>query len=273
MFCEIEGIPVHYEIYGDGKPVLMIHGYGVDRHLMKGCMEPIFKNRPGWKRIYFDLPGMGETKSDPRVKNSDIMLDIVLKFIDRIIPGQNFLVAGESYGGYLSRGLVYKSMDRIGGLLLICPLIEPLRIHRDLPQRTVLVRDTELIADMDPLEAKEFCAMAVVQSPGIFEKFKRDVMPGIISADEDFLAFFQKQGYGFSFDVDRISRPFEKPALILMGRQDSAVGYRNGWKIIENYPRGTFAVLDRAGHNLQIEQQRLFEELVNEWLDRVDEQG
>jgi len=30
-------------------------------------------------------------------------------------------------------------------------------------------------------------------------------------------------------------------------------------------------VLDRAGHNLQIEQEDLFNALVNEWLDRVED--
>ena len=41
--------------------------------------------------------------------------------------------------------------------------------------------------------------------------------------------------------------------------------------VLGNYPRGTFAVLDRAGHNLQIEQETGFNALVNEWLDRVEE--
>lgn len=37
----------------------------------------------------------------------------------------------------------------------------------------------------------------------------------------------------------------------------------------EGYPRCTFAVLDMAGHAMQIEQDRLFGALVHEWLDRV----
>jgi pimeloyl-ACP methyl ester carboxylesterase len=37
------------------------------------------------------------------------------------------------------------------------------------------------------------------------------------------------------------------------------------------YPRGSYVVLDRAGHNLQIEQPIVFNALVNEWLDRVEE--
>lgn len=49
------------------------------------------------------------------------------------------------------------------------------------------------------------------------------------------------------------------------------VGYRNAWEILENYPRGTFAVLDRSGHFLEVEQEGLFQSLAGEWLDRVDE--
>ena len=38
-----------------------------------------------------------------------------------------------------------------------------------------------------------------------------------------------------------------------------------------SFPRGTFAVLDRAGHLLDFEQPVLQKALINEWLDRVEE--
>jgi pimeloyl-ACP methyl ester carboxylesterase len=44
----------------------------------------------------------------------------------------------------------------------------------------------------------------------------------------------------------------------------------NAWKIIENYPRSTFVILDEAGHSLQIEKANLFMSLVNDWLDRTE---
>jgi pimeloyl-ACP methyl ester carboxylesterase len=59
---------------------------------------------------------------------------------------------------------------------------------------------------------------------------------------------------------------------MIMGRQDSAVGYRDHWQLIENFPRASFVILDKAGHNLQIEQEKLFRELVKEWLSRVSEE-
>ena len=37
------------------------------------------------------------------------------------------------------------------------------------------------------------------------------------------------------------------------------------------FPRATFAVLDRAGHMLGFEQPVLLHALLNEWLDRVEE--
>lgn len=37
-----------------------------------------------------------------------------------------------------------------------------------------------------------------------------------------------------------------------------------------DYPRVTFAVLDMAGHNLQIEQPDVFNSLVHNWLNRLE---
>jgi pimeloyl-ACP methyl ester carboxylesterase len=38
---------------------------------------------------------------------------------------------------------------------------------------------------------------------------------------------------------------------------------------LDNYPRASYVVLDKAGHNLQIYQEKLFGGIVNEWIDRV----
>lgn len=68
-------------------------------------------------------------------------------------------------------------------------------------------------------------------------------------------------------------KKYEKPVLLLAGRQDISVGYRDIIEIIEDYPRATLAVLDMAGHNLQIEQPELFESLVGEWITRTKQQN
>jgi pimeloyl-ACP methyl ester carboxylesterase len=85
MECKIKNILVNYEIIGEGKPIVMIHGYYADNRVMAGCMEPIFSAKDGYKRIYIDLPGMGKSESPEWITNSDTMLDIVIEFIEKII--------------------------------------------------------------------------------------------------------------------------------------------------------------------------------------------
>ena len=130
-YVEVDGVPVHYVEHGPAGPgvgtVVLVHGFPVDHRIMTGAFEPVFTGRPGWRRLYVDLPGMGRT-----------------------------------------------------------------------------------------------------------------VAPDVASTD----------------DVFRILR-----------------GTVEAWDLVERYPRATFAVLDRAGHGLDVEQRGLFEALVGEWLDRVEEAG
>jgi pimeloyl-ACP methyl ester carboxylesterase len=97
-------------------------------------------------------------------------------------------------------------------------------------------------------------------------------MPVVQMADHAFLERLDKTP-DFSFDVDTLAEPLAGPTLILTGRQDHACGYRDAWDLLENYPRATFAVLDRAGHLLGLAQQELASALTREWLDRVEEWG
>lgn len=270
MKCKIKDISINYEIIGEGKPVVMIHGYYPDHRLMTGCMEPVFSAKENYKRIYIDLPGMGKSESAEWITNSDIMLDIVIDFIEKVIPNENFLLVGESYGGYLSRGIMYKMPEWIDGVALICPLIIPEYSKRNVPDHLVLVKDSTLLSKLTSEEAEDFNSSTVVQSERIYERYKNEIMSGVEMANGEFLQSLMKNGYGFSFNIDNVDKKFDKPVLMLLGRQDSCVGYKDAWNILENFPRATFAILDKAGHNLQIEQEELFNSLINEWIIRAN---
>jgi len=271
MECKLKNIKIYYEIIGNGKPILMIHGFAPDHRLMKGCMETIFENRGNYKRIYFDLPGMGKTIAPQWLNNSDQMLDIVLEFIDKIIPEQKFLIASESYGCYLARGVLLKKFSQIEGILFICPLIIPLPEKRDLPKKIKVIRkDPEFISSLNTLDAQELEEALVIKNRDVWERYKEEVYSGLKIVDQDFMNRVFPANYEFSFEVDNLLQLYDKPTLFLLGKQDITVGYRDAWKIIENYPRATFVILDEAGHNLQIEKTNLFTSLVNDWLDRIE---
>ena len=267
MECDLGKIVVHYETFGKGIPIIMLHGWYLDHRSMVADLEPVFKNRRGWKRIYLDLPGMGRTPEMGWIANNDNMLAVVQDFIENVIPRQRFVVTGYSYGGYLARGIVYHMSAMIDGVLLIAPIITPSQLSPS--TKLILVKDETPASELTMEESSIF-DLAVVQSREALDYLRTHVLPATRITD---LEFVKKLTEKFSFDVDALPEPFDKPTLILIGRQDSYVGYRESWSIIENYPRATFAILDRSGHFLGRpgEQEQLFLALINEWLDRVKE--
>lgn len=105
----------------------------------------------------------------------------------------------------------------------------------------------------------------------INQRIKKEVKKAMENTDFSFLEKITKEGQKISTNIDNLKTPFEKPTLILTGRQDKEVGYKDTFNILNNYPRATFCVLDKAGHNLQIEQEKIFNQLVREWIYRLEE--
>jgi len=81
MFHSIGSGGMHFEVRGEGRPILMLHGFRLDSAVMRGCMEPLFEYRKGWKRIYVDLPGMGLSPRIEGLNDSDEMLTGLARFV------------------------------------------------------------------------------------------------------------------------------------------------------------------------------------------------
>jgi pimeloyl-ACP methyl ester carboxylesterase len=47
-------------------------------------------------------------------------------------------------------------------------------------------------------------------------------------------------------------------------------GYADAWPLLADYPRATYVVLDRAGHDLPVDDQGLYQALVGDWLTRME---
>lgn len=270
-------MPMHFVTHGTGTPVLAIHGWTPDHRLMTGFMEPFFARRAAarsdsrsYRRLYPDLPGMGQTEITEKYQGSDDMLDALQGFVDHLIGDAPFIVVGESYGGYLARAVANSRPGQVLGLGLVCPIGKHARhSERTLPPHTVIAADPVFMAGLPKADAASYGELAVVQSPETFRRFREEIAPGLALADDEGLARVARH-YELS-TAPESGEPFERPSLIVTGRQDDNTGYADVYALLEHYPRATFAVLDRAGHNLQLEQPVLLDAFLDEWLDRVEE--
>ncbi len=148
------------------------------------------------------------------------------------------------------------------------PVINADGEKREVPPHVTLVTDPLLVAGLEPAEKESFFQIAVVQSRKVLDYVMTNLSNAGGLFDDAFLSKIVDHpgNNNFSFAVDALPKPFPAPTLIVAGRQDSAAGYRDAWNILENYPRGTFAILDRMGHLMGAEQEALFLALAGEWL-------
>jgi pimeloyl-ACP methyl ester carboxylesterase len=272
MECSLENITVHYEVFGEGRPIIILPGWGMSILQIAHDTEPYFQGRAGWKRIYIDPPGHGKTPGKGWITDQDKILDVILACIDKLTAGQRFNMIGVSLGAYLARGVLRSRAELVDGIAMIVPIIMAEDKKRTLPPYKVLVEDPAVMAELTPEEV-DFFGMSIVHTRKWLDTLRASPqVPEDESGDFEFLGRIREQpeNYAFSFNVDDVSEPFPRPSLIITGRQDAMAGYRDSWNIVENYPRATYVVLDRAGHFME-ESASLVKVLMNDWLDRVEE--
>lgn len=261
---------------GSGRDIIFLHGWSMDHRDEFRVHEPIFARRPGWRRHYIDLPGMGRSPADPRIENLDDMLDAVLAWIEATLGDRPIVLAGTSAGALLALGALLRPRIRVDGILLRAPLIEPDDDRRDVEAPHPVIVDPALTRTLSDAE-RQMMGPLMIQTPAYLAamraKMREAVLPAIAAADTAFLSPIRadKTRYRLrDFSVDALPS-FDRPSLILTGRLDASVGYRDAWRLMPHMPRATFATLDRAEHGLPIDQQPLFAALVGDWLDRLAE--
>jgi pimeloyl-ACP methyl ester carboxylesterase len=250
---------VHSMAHGAGRPVLVLHGAGVDHREPEACFEPVFADVAGFRRIYPDLPGMGRTPAPDGVRSAEDVLDSLLDFATEVTEGAAHLLIGHSAGAYYAQAMAGRMPGQVAGLALVCPLLPGLR---DVPEHRVVVGSGEIGDDV-------FRSYFVVQTPEMLERYERYVAPAAALVDQ---AALERIGERWELAPDR-GPAYAGPTLVVAGRLDSTVGYAAAADLLDHYPHASLAVVDEAGHALPHERPDLLRALVNDWLARVERRG
>lgn len=239
----------------------------MDHRLLLG-LDPVFAAAGQWRRVYLDLPGMGQSAAGPEIGSSDAVAEAVVAFVRETFGREKFAVLGNSFGGLIARHLVAEFGDQVLGLALLCPVAVPEHGSRNVPERTVLHRDPVLLGLLEPDEASEYDAMAVIQSPENWARFRDAVLPGLRAFDPAAIERISGS-YALSVEPETRTSSFHGPTVIITGQQDHVVGFRDQAALADHYLQATMTVLDRAGHNAHLDQPELTAVLLSEWLARI----
>ena len=250
------------ESHGDGFPLLVLHWFSVDRTVTAAAMEPALADQHGWRRVYVDLPGCGN--SPPGPENSDGVLAAVDEFVEDSFGAEPFLLAGFSYGGYIATGLARRRRDQIAGLLLTCSGVKIRPEDRTLPGRPPDAPEDGWLADVPP-RLHSHLTVALGRRTRHVATRVADMITAS-NADEDYLARLRSTGYPLS--DEGIATDYPGPACIITGREDRVGGYEDQFRSLTAFPNAAFAVVAQAGHWLPFEQPESFRALVHDWLRR-----
>ncbi|MBM0276097.1 alpha/beta fold hydrolase [Micromonospora tarensis] len=249
---------------GDGPEVVCLPMFSMTRVATAAAFGPAFAGTDA-RPTYLDLPGHGDSPATGPA-TSQAVLESVCGWLDHHAQAP-VLLAGASYGAYLAAGIARQRPELVRGLLLVCPGITIAHDSRDLPDAPPLDAPTGwLDAAPDALRAHLDAAVGH-RTPGVVATVLAALGSG--GAGD---ATFQEElrtGPGYALPDENVDVVFDGPVSVITGRQDGIVGYADQFRAMRRYPRGTYSVLDGAGHYLPFEQPALLRSLTQDWLLRA----
>ncbi|WP_380285959.1 alpha/beta fold hydrolase [Kitasatospora purpeofusca] len=260
------GPAIHHTAFGDGTPIVLIHGYTVDHRVLLP-LEAAFADRPGWRRLYLDLPGHGASPRLPGTTSATALTEAVCGWIEDQVGRQPFAVVGQSFGGQPARAVTARFGEQVLGSALLVPVVR-WGAERALPEESVVERDDDLLARLPAADRELFRYVMARHTEPSWELFERYVRPGWQAHDQAAAAELETDFLLPHWPEHRAPQ-HRGHHLLVTTRQDALVGWRDQLALLDHYPRMAATVLDGAGHNPQIEAAEAVRAPFGHWLDRL----
>ena len=146
MKKNIRGVSVNYIQYGEGKDILLLHGWGQNIEMMK-FIGDAFCDR--FRITILDFPGFGESEEPPvawSIADYTLLIEELVNTLDLKRP----VVMGHSFGGRVA--IRYASNHPIEKLVLFgSPCV---RIQKELPLSVKILKKLKTLPGLDAFGEK-----------------------------------------------------------------------------------------------------------------------
>ncbi len=230
MEKNINGVKTNYLVFGEGKPFLILHGWGSasDRWIPEA--EIIAKK--GYKVIVPDLPGFGKSE---QLTNAWRVNDYIKWFEDFTteLNIENFYLLGYSFGGALSAKIAVKYPQRVQKLFLVA---------------SAIVRKKSAQKDLSKKASK---VIKIFKFLPFYDLFRKAVYKFIIRrSDYVYTDGVMKETY-LNVIADDVSfnLPFIRvPTVIIWGDKDQSVPMEDAHFIHEKVKNSKLVIIPGADH-------------------------
>jgi 3-oxoadipate enol-lactonase len=268
MYIQLGNLSLHYSDQGSGIPLLLIHGFPLNRKLWEDQLSDLSDVA---RVIAPDLRGHGDSPATPasspnqQVYSMDLLADDCIHLLDALNITQPVVVAGLSMGGYVSFALYRKYPQRVAGLVLAAT-----RAAADTPEGKI---NREKAVEQALQGGAQAIAQSMIQrmlAPKAYEN-----RPELIEAAMNIMHDVSVEGivgdlYGMRDRPDSTASlsGISVPTLIIHGADDQIIPMREAQDMQKNIPGATLRVIPDAGHLVNLEQPQLFNQAVREFLTK-----
>lgn len=230
METEINGLKIYYQTFGEGKPFLVLHGWGSSSD--RWIKEAEIISEKGFKIIIPDLPGFGQSDKLARPWTDN---DYVKWFEDFTteLGIKNFYLLGYSFGGALAAKISVKYPQRVQKLFLVAAAI----IRKKTAQKNFSGKISKLVRIFHFLPYYNFFRKAVYKfiirkSDYIYtEGIMRETYLNVIADDVSF------------------HLPFIKvPTIIIWGDKDQSAPVEGAHLINQKIKNSKLVIIPGADH-------------------------
>lgn len=251
-FVEIDGMPVHYRIEGEGEPLVLIHGTGAILQTWDGWAQLL---SPHYKVIRMDIPAFGLT--GPRA-DGDYSDEMYVKFVDAFVSKlgiDSFYLAGNSLGGLIAWKYAAAHPARVKKLVLVDPagfydinrkggsLV--FKLARNYPG---------LMAPVAKIGTKYLVAKTlneVYYDHSKIDAGRRTMYTELNRREGNRQAFLDRARFVKTSSEDEL-KPITAPTLVLWGREDVLIDVAMA-EHFKKIAHSTEIIYDKVGHSPQEE--------------------
>ncbi|TQF36127.1 alpha/beta hydrolase [Bradyrhizobium sp. UNPF46] len=112
-----DGVNIHYEVHGNGPPLLLTHGYSSTSAMWHGQVDALSKDHT---LILWDMRGHGQSDypDDPKAYSEALTVGDIAAILDAV-GAKRAIIGGLSLGGYMSLAFYRVHPERARALLII----------------------------------------------------------------------------------------------------------------------------------------------------------
>ncbi|MEM1659147.1 MAG: alpha/beta hydrolase [Candidatus Jordarchaeales archaeon] len=255
-----------FEVHGEGSPLVMVEEWGCSRWLWFKQLR-VFPSK--YSCVVFDNRGVGLSDKPDERYSINLFSEDLRELLD-FIGADRVFILGVSMGGFIAQSFALKYPERVAGLVLVstCSV-----------GRSVASKLKEVIGDVlnkrgeVSMEEALRKVLSFAFNPDYMEKHPEEVdqiVFWILEEATPKYALIRQLEAIREFNLKSEVFGIRAPTLIVTGTNDRIVPFESSEALADAIPQSRLVVFEGGSHFLFLEEARLFNRIVMDFLREVE---